>query len=207
MTEQETKKGQTTADTQAKATVNPAGEKKEFKKFDRGEKKPFKKFDKNKKFNKRGRRNDRKREEPEFFNEVLSVRRVTRVVKGGKRMRFSALVVLGDKKGKVGYGIKKGTDFQSAVQKATNQAKKSMIQINLTEAKSIDFPVKVKFKAAEIFLKPAEVGTGLIAGSFVRAVLQLAGVENVYSKVLGSNNKITGTQAVFKALERFSKTN
>lgn len=196
------KKGQTNADTQPKA-VNTAstGARKPFQKFDRNGKKPFKKFDRKK----GGRRNNRRDEKPEFLNEILSVRRVTRVVKGGKRMRFSCLIVLGDKKGKVGYGLKKGTDFQSAIQKATNQAKKNMITIKINEAKTIEFPIKTKFKAAEVFLKPADVGTGLIAGSFVRTVLQLAGIENVYSKVLGTNNKITGVQAIFKALEQFKK--
>lgn len=207
MTTEETKKVEQNADTQVNKTENPAGARPPFRKFDRNQRRPFGGFNKDRKskFSKRGKRPERGNQEPEYFNEVLSVRRVTRVVKGGKRMRFSALIVLGDKNGKIGYGIKKGLDFQSAVQKATNQAKKNMLKISLTEARSLPFTVKVKYKAAEVFLKPAESGTGLIAGSFVRSVLQLAGVENVYSKILGSNNKIAGVQATFKALEKFKK--
>jgi small subunit ribosomal protein S5 len=118
-------------------------------------------------------------------------------------MRFSALVVVGDKKGKVGFGIKKGLDFQDAVAKATKKAKENMIKVKLNDQHSLDFPSKTKFKAVEILLKPATQGTGVIAGGFVRPVLELAGVNNIYSKIFRSRNKFSGVQAVFKALETY----
>lgn len=158
-----------------------------------------------------GGRNDRRggrrpdKEESPYANQVIQVRRVTRVAKGGKKMRFSALVVVGDKMGKVGYAIRKGTDFQSAVLKATKKAQQNMIQIVLNEDQSLAFPVQTKFKAARIFLKPAKTGTGLIAGGYLRPVLELAGVQNIYSKIIGGTNKISGVQAAFKALENYAK--
>jgi small subunit ribosomal protein S5 len=134
---------------------------------------------------------------------VIHVRRVTRVAKGGKKMRFSALVVVGDKAGRVGFAIRKGVDFQAAVQKATKKAQTSMIKITLNEDSSLQFPIEVKYKASRIFLKPAKQGTGLIAGGFLRPVLELAGIQNIYSKIIGGTNKITGVQATFKALEKY----
>jgi len=141
----------------------------------------------------------------DFTSEVIQIRRVTRVVKGGKRMRFSALVVIGDKNGRVGFGLEKGSDFQDAVAKATRQAKKKIIRLNMDEAKSVSFPINLKYKASKIMLKPAQTGTGLIAGGFIRPILALAGYENIYSKIIGSANKVVGVQSVFKALEKFAK--
>jgi small subunit ribosomal protein S5 len=134
---------------------------------------------------------------------IIEVRRVTRVVRGGKRMRFSALVVVGDKAGKVGYGIKKGMDFQEAVAKATKKAKDSLIKINITDQSSLAFPLQYKYKSAEFLLKPATTGTGLIAGGYLRPVLTLAGIKNIYSKLIGSRNKIVGVQAAIQALEQY----
>ena len=150
-----------------------------------------------------GRRPDK--EESPYANQVIQVRRVTRVAKGGKKMRFSALVVVGDKMGKIGYAIKKGVDFQSAVLKATKKAQQNMITIVMNEDQSLSFPVQTKFKAARIFLKPAKTGTGLIAGGYLRPVLELAGIQNIYSKIIGGTNKISGVQAAFKALENYVK--
>lgn len=172
-----------------------------------------KKFgDKNKFGRNKGRgfkkgRDRRKKEEQEnkYDSTIIQVRRVTRVVKGGKRMRFSALVVVGDKNGKVGYGIKKGVDFQESVAKATKQATANMIDITLNEAGSIPFQSQSKYKSTVIMLKPADAGTGLISGGFVRPVLELAGVKNIYSKIIGSNNKVTGVQAVFEAFKKYKK--
>jgi len=158
-----------------------------------------------------GRRGDKRERKPredqfaDFESEVIQIRRITRVVKGGKRMRFSALVVVGDKKGKVGFGLEKGLDFQDAVAKATRQAKKNIIRLNITDAKSIAFPIDLKYKSSKIMLKPADTGTGLIAGGFVRPILTLAGFENIYSKIIGSANKVVGVQSVFQALEKFVK--
>jgi small subunit ribosomal protein S5 len=140
-----------------------------------------------------------------FETQVLQVRRVTRVVKGGKRMRFSALVVVGDKSGKVGYGLEKGLDYQESVSKATRKAKENILNINITKDGSLKFPIISEYKSSTIMLKPAYAGTGLISGGFIRPVLELVGVKNIYTKVLGTNNKITGVKAMFKALQNYSK--
>ncbi len=156
------------------------------------------------KSSKDSRYKDKKEDEAILHSAVITVKRVTRVVKGGKRMRFAAMVVVGDKAGSVGFGFKKGLDYQDALDKATRQASKNLLKIRLNEDKSIDFPVNLKYKSVKVFLKPAYSGTGLIAGGFVRPVLELAGIENIYSKILGSRNKIAGVQATFEALKRFS---
>jgi small subunit ribosomal protein S5 len=148
----------------------------------------------------------RDEEQDKFEVKVLQVRRVTRVVKGGKRMRFSALVVVGDKQGQVGYGLEKGLDYQESVMKATRKAKESIISIKISDAGSISYPAISQFKSSKIMLKPALVGTGLISGGFVRPVLELVGIKNIYSKIIGTNNKITGVKSVFKALEHYSIT-
>jgi small subunit ribosomal protein S5 len=160
----------------------------------------------NSRFGGRDNRRTNKPEEPKdnFTAEVITVRRVTRVVKGGKRMRFAALVVVGDKMGTIGFANKKGMDFQDAVAKATKKAKENVIKISLTEGGSVPFSTVTKFKAAKILLKPAPAGTSLIAGGYVRPVLQLAGIKNIYSKILGSNNKVVGVEAVIKALSAYS---
>jgi len=145
-----------------------------------------------------------RREESDLISRVVQVRRVTRVAKGGKRMRFRALVVVGDKQGKFGMGLKKGNDYADAVNKATSQAKKEMHQVKLTQEKSIPFAVTVKFKASKIFLKPARIGTGVIAGGPIRHILDVVGVKNILSKIIGSNNKVTNVMAVCKALSTMS---
>jgi small subunit ribosomal protein S5 len=152
-------------------------------------------------------RQDKKPREDEMSDleiKVIEVKRVTRVVSGGKRMRFAALVVVGDKQGRVGYGFKKGLDYQDSVAKATRKARENLIKLDLNQAGSIKYPLTFKFKSAQIFLKPADSGTGLIAGGFLRPVLELAGVQNVYTKILGSRNKISGVQAALKALEKYN---
>jgi small subunit ribosomal protein S5 len=140
----------------------------------------------------------------DFTAEVITVRRVTRVVKGGKRMRFAALVVVGDGKGLIGFANKKGMDFQDAVAKATKKAKENVIKVQLTDDFTVPFSTFTKFKAAKIMLKPAPAGTSLIAGGYIRPVLQLVGVKNIYSKILGSNNKVVGVEAVINALANYS---
>jgi small subunit ribosomal protein S5 len=155
------------------------------------------------------RRTDRKNPKggsdvQELESKVIEVRRVTRVVKGGKRMRFSALVVVGDRQGKVGYGLKKGQDFQDAVAKATKQANGKLIKVSLDANKSLAFTSNTKHKSSEIFLKTASHGVGLIAGGFIRPVLELAGVENIYSKINRSRNKIAGVQCVIAALSKYT---
>jgi small subunit ribosomal protein S5 len=157
------------------------------------------------------KRDDRRKKDqskdqlPEGYEaKVILIRRVTRVVKGGKRMRFSALVVVGDREGKIGYGLKKGADFQDSVAKATKSAQNAMFKINFDQNKSVSFPSDTKHKSCEIFLKPAHSGTGLIAGGFIRPVLELAGIQNIYSKINRSRNKIVGVQCVLKALQKYS---
>jgi small subunit ribosomal protein S5 len=159
-------------------------------------------------FNRGNRRTarDNRKQDDEMSNldsAVIEVRRVTRVVRGGKRMRFSALVVVGDKAGRVGYGLKKGMDYQEAVAKATKKAKDSLIKINITDQSSLPFSVQFKYKSACLMLKPASTGTGLIAGGYLRPVLDLAGIKNIYSKLIGSRNKIVGVQAAIQALEKY----
>lgn len=139
------------------------------------------------------------KEVKEFEEQVVQVDRVTRVVKGGRRLRFRATVVIGDKKGTVGYGIGKATEVQQAIQKAVSKAKKRLIKIPIYNG-TIPHLVQVKFKASKVMMKPASVGTGIIAGGAVRQILELAGVHNILSKSLGSNNKINTSKATYKAL-------
>jgi small subunit ribosomal protein S5 len=140
------------------------------------------------------------REAREFDQKVVEVSRVTRVVAGGKRMRFRALVVIGDHKGRVGFGLRKGVDVAESVNKAVNQAKKHMITLPLSND-TVPHEVKVKYKSSRLLLKPARPGTGVVAGGAVRAVCDLAGVKNVMCKMMGSNNKVNNVKAVFKAFE------
>ncbi len=146
-----------------------------------------------------------KKEKPEFDQHILDLARVTRVTKGGKQMSFRATVLIGDRNGRVAYGVDKGKDVQIAVEKAVNQAKKQMIRIPLKNG-TIPHRVEAKFKAARIMLKPAPIGSGIIAGGATRLVLELAGVPNASAKTLSkTNNKITNVKATFKALGMFKK--
>lgn len=146
-------------------------------------------------------RNQFRREAPrrEFDQKVVEIKRVTRVVAGGKRMRFRALVVIGDRKGKVGMGLRKGVDVAEAMNKAVNAAKKAMISVPL-ENGTIPQPRRVKYKASRIILLPAAPGTGIIAGGALRSVLELAGVKNILSKMIGSSNNVNNVRAAMKAL-------
>lgn len=141
------------------------------------------------------------KEVKEFEEAVIQVDRVTRVVKGGRRLRFRATVVIGDKKGSVGYGIGKATEVQQAIQKAVAKAKKRLIKVPVYNG-TIPHMIQVKFKASQVMMKPASVGTGIIAGGAVRQILELAGVNNILSKSLGSNNKINTTKATYEALTK-----
>lgn len=141
------------------------------------------------------------RERNEFDQKVVEVKRVTRVVAGGKRMRFRALVVIGDHKGKVGMGLKKGADVAESVNKAVNAAKKNMVVLPLING-TLPHQIVIKYKSSSLMLKPAKPGTGVIAGGAVRSVMDLAGVKNVVSKMLGSNNKVNNVKAVFAAFSK-----
>jgi small subunit ribosomal protein S5 len=141
------------------------------------------------------------REEKQFDERVVNIDRVARVVKGGRRFRFRALVVVGDRKGKIGAGTAKGADVTAAVAKATEVAKKNMINAPV-EKGTIPHEHTAKVAGAKILLKPAAPGTGLIAGGVVRVVLEVAGVQNVLSKSLGSSNKINLAYATIEALRQ-----
>ncbi|MFH1632318.1 MAG: 30S ribosomal protein S5 [bacterium] len=147
----------------------------------------------------RPKRRGRQREQREFEQRILDLARVTRVTKGGKRMRFRTCLVIGDRKGRVGLGVAKGADVAASVEKAFRQAKKNMVTIPMVNA-TIPHEVKSKFGAAEVLLKPAPEGTGLKSGGAVRMVLEFGGVPNAVSKILGSNNKINNAKATFVAL-------
>ncbi len=157
--------------------------------------------------NNRGRNNDRRnnrrndvREEKQFEELVINIDRVSRVVKGGRRFRFKALVVVGDKKTKVGVGVAKGQDVTAAIAKATNVAKKNMIEISL-EGDTIPHEVEKKVTGAHVLLKPAAPGTGIIAGGVVRQIIGVTGVRNMLSKSLGSTNKVNIAYATIDALK------
>ncbi len=141
----------------------------------------------------------REKEEKQFDERVVAVDRVARVVKGGRRFRFRALVVIGDGKGKVGVGTAKGADVTAAVSKATDVAKKSLVTVAIAKG-TIPHEQEARVAGARILLKPAAAGTGLIAGGVVRIVLEVAGVHNALSKSLGSNNKINIAYATVSAL-------
>ena len=140
-------------------------------------------------------------EEKQYSENVVSIDRVSRVVKGGRRFRFRALVVLGDGKGKVGVGVSKGQDVQAAVQKASDVAKKNMVTVALYN-NTIPHESDAKVGGAHILIMPAATGTGLKAGGVVRVILEAAGVSNILSKSLGSSNKINSAYATVKALEQ-----
>lgn len=145
------------------------------------------------------RKAQKPRDVKEFLEEVIQVDRVTRVTKGGRQLRFRATVVIGDQKGQIGYGIGKGGEVQQAIAKAVARAKRNLIQVPIYNG-TIPHTVQVKFKAAVVLLKPASEGTGIIAGGAVRKMMDLAGVKNVLSKSLGSNNRLNTTKCSYKAL-------
>ncbi len=144
--------------------------------------------------------------ESDYEEKNIEVSRVTRVTKGGKRMRFRVLSVIGNHKGRVGFGLAKGLDVAAATSKATTKARKSLITVPLVN-ETIPHPIDAKFAAARILLKPAPKGTGVKAGGPVRSVLELAGVPNITAKILGSKNKINNVKAVFVALKNLAAFN
>ncbi len=141
------------------------------------------------------------REKSEYDHKVLDIRRVARVMAGGRRFSFRATVVIGNRRGKVGVGVAKGTDVAQAVDKATNKAKKYIVVVPLTKRGSIPHRVLAKFSSARVLLKPAPEGSGIIAGGAVRAVADLAGIRNLSSKILSrSPNKLNNARAALAGL-------
>lgn len=152
----------------------------------------------------RNRRFNR-REKAEFEQKLLDLARVTRVVKGGRRFRFRATLVIGNKKGKVGVGVAKGADVSDAIQKAYNNARKNIIEVTMIGS-TIPHDVLKKVGSAKVLLKPASEGRGIIAGGAVRAVVDLAGIGDIVSKSLGTSNKLNVARATIEALKML-KTN
>ncbi|MGH7142040.1 MAG: 30S ribosomal protein S5 [Candidatus Saccharimonadales bacterium] len=144
-------------------------------------------------------RQDQAGEEKQFDERTLNIDRVARVVKGGRRFRFRALVVVGDHKGRVGIGVGKGADVTAAITKATDVAKKGLITVPFRKG-TLPHEVEAKVSGARIMIKPASPGTGLIAGSVIRTIIEVAGVSDVLSKSLGSSNKINMSYATMTAL-------
>lgn len=153
----------------------------------------------------KGRREDRVRSE--FDQKILNIRRVTRVASGGRRFSFSVALVLGNRKGSVAVGTGKAADTSLAIDKAVRNAKKNLIKLSLTKTMSVPYEMSVKYSSALVFLRPAK-GRGLIAGSAVRDVLDLAGVHDVAGKIIsGSKNKLNIARATILALSEFSPSN
>lgn len=140
-------------------------------------------------------------EEKEFEEKVVQVNRVSKKTRGGNRISFSVLTVVGDKKGKVGVGLGKAPDVVSGIKKGFRQAKRKMITVPMKET-TIPHEVRIKRGAAKILLKPAPPGTGVKAGGAVRVVVEAAGIKDIVSKIMGSNSKINNVYATFEALKR-----
>ena len=175
---------------EVKAEVKPEA-KKEFKKdFSR---RPNKKFDKAVK---------------EFDERVVQINRISKTVKGGRRMRFAAIVVVGDKKGRVGYGLGKAAEVPDAIRKASEAAKKNVKRIPLVDGyRTIPHATIGRYGAGEVVLRPAAEGTGIVAGGVVRAILELAGATDVITKCVGSRTPINQVHATMKALTELKTVN
>lgn len=149
-------------------------------------------------------RNFRREQEKEFDERVMQVNRVSKKTKGGNRIGFSVLMVVGDKKSRVGVGLGKAPDVLSSIKKGVRRAKKNMVTVPL-KGTTIPHDIRVKFGAAEVLLKPAPAGSGVIAGGAVRAVVEAAGIKDISSKVLGTRNQATNVYATIKALKLLRK--
>lgn len=145
------------------------------------------------------RRDQNASESSEFIEQVINIDRVSRVVKGGRRFRFKALVVVGNGKTKVGIGVAKGADVQAAIAKATDVAKKNLVNISIAKG-TIPHDVEIRYSGAQVLLKPAAPGTGIIAGGAVRTIIGVTGIVNLLTKSLGSTNKVNIAYATVEAL-------
>ena len=152
------------------------------------------------------RRGDRRNQAPEFQETVVTVRRVSKTVKGGRNMRFTALVVVGNGKGTVGFGTGKAKEVPDAIKKALDAAKKNLYKVPMVKGDTFPHYVEGKFGACKVVMKPAPDGTGIVAGGPVRAVLELAGIKNIYSKVYGSRNSINMVRATVNGITNLKTT-
>ena len=146
-------------------------------------------------------RNDLPRVEKEYQEKMVQINRISKKTKGGNKMRFSALMVIGNKKGRVGVGLGKAKDVATAMKKGISIASKNLIDVTM-KGTTIPHEIKVKMKAAVVLLKPAPAGSGVIAGGAVRSVLEIAGIRDVVGKIMGSNNRIGNVYATIKALKK-----
>ena len=138
--------------------------------------------------------------EKEFEETVVEINRISKKTKGGNQVRFSALVVVGDRKGKVGVGLSKATDVRSAIGKAVSAAKRRLLVVPI-RGTTVPYSVREKFSAAKVLIKPAPPGSGIIAGGPMRVVMEAAGIKDAVGKILGTKNKISNVYATLKALE------
>lgn len=152
-------------------------------------------------FNKNGRRPLRERKQDEFEDRTVAVNRVVKTVKGGRKLRFASLIVAGDKKGRVGMGTGKAKEVPDGIKKAAERARKNTIVVPMVKGNTIPHSIVGRHGACRVFLRPAPEGTGIVAGGPVRAVLELAGIRNIYSKVYGSRTAINMVRATVNAIE------
>ncbi len=153
--------------------------------------------------NRRERRGDDRREEnPEFADRLVAINRVSKTVKGGKRFGFAALVVVGDQRGRVGFGKGKAKEVPEAVRKATEQAKRSMIRVQLKDARTLHHDMEGRHGAGRVVMRTAVPGTGIIAGGPMRAVFEMLGIQDVVAKSIGSQNPYNMIRATFEGLKK-----
>lgn len=150
----------------------------------------------------RGKRRDREEEAPEFIDRLVHINRVAKTVKGGRRMGFAALVIVGDEKGRVGFGKGKAREVPEAIRKATEEAKRNLIRVPLREGRTLHHDVRGRHGAGKVIMRAAPPGTGVISGGPMRAVMECLGVQDVVAKSLGTSNPYNMVRATFDGLKR-----
>ncbi len=158
--------------------------------------------------NKSQNRQPKRQQQDDVFSDIIALKRVAKVTAGAKRLRFTAVMVVGDKAGKVGIALAHGADAPEALRKATNKAKRKMIEVAI-DPKRLTIPHRIegKYKAARVLIKPARVGTGVVAGGAVRKVLEMAGYKNIVAKRLGTANPVVNAYCTFMILNNLRETN